>query len=305
MLRPEEPINPDLPICDAHHHLWDRPDDRYLVEEFLRDTSGGHRIVKTVFVGCKTMYRPDGPQEMQPVGETEFIARITDPSQEGRTRVAAGIVSFANLNLGAAVAPVLEAHLAAGKGRFRGIRTSKPLADRKWREGFACLEKYGLSFDAWQTHQLTGVADLAKAFPATTIILNHIGGPFGIGPLSEQHEEMITEWQRGITALANCPNVFIKLGGLGMRSFGFGWHGRKNPPSSVELARSMAPYYLWCIEKFGVDRCVFESNFPVDKLSYSYNVMWNAFKRIVEDFSVNDQLALFHDTAVKAYRLTK
>ncbi|MFH0941475.1 MAG: amidohydrolase family protein [Chloroflexota bacterium] len=309
MLNQEEtPINPDQPICDAHHHLWDRPNDRYLVEEFLKDTGGGHRIVKTVFVGCKTMYRPDGPPEMQPTGETEFIEQITAPLQNGRggtTEVAAGMVSFADLSLGAAVAPVLEAHIAAGKGRFRGIRTNRPRGNPKWREGFACLEKYGLSFDAWQTGTLAEVADLAKAFPATTIILNHIGGPFGIGPMSAKRDEVLGEWRRGLTALAGCPNVVIKLGGLGMRSFGFGWAERPSPPGSVELARAMAPYYLECIEKLGTSRCMFESNFPVDRVSYSYAVMWNAFKRLVKDFSKGEQSALFCDTAVRVYRLAE
>jgi len=324
-LTKEAPIAPDLPICDAHHHLWDRPNDRYLLEEFLRDIAGGHNVVKTVFVGCKTMYRENGPQEMRPVGETEFVRSITVPTasdQYGITQVACGIVGFADLTLGTAVAPVLEAHIAAGKGRFRGIRqvfrwharpdirpeakTPKSLSDLKLREGFACLEKYGLSFDAWQTYsQLTELATLARAFPNTTIVVNHIGGALGIGPLAEKREEVLMEWQRGVTALASCPNVVIKLGGLGMRGYCFGWHEQASPPSSVELAKAMAPHYLWCIEQFGVDRCMFESNFPVDKLSYSYTVMWNAFKRIVKDFSTNDRAALFHDTAVKVYRLTR
>ena len=324
-LTKETPIAPDLPICDAHHHLWDPPDDRYLVDEFLQDIAGGHNVLKTVFVGCKTMYRKDGPQEMQSVGETEFVQSITAPAvseQHGMTKVANGIVSFADLTLGAAVAPVLEAHIVAGKGRFRGIRqvfrwhadteigsgvkTPKPLSDPKLREGFACLEKYGLSFDAWQNHsQLMEMADLARVFPNTTIVVNHIGGPLGIGPLGEKHEEVLTEWRHGITVLADCPNVVIKLGGLGMRGYCFDWHERANPPGSVELAEVMAPYYLWCIERFGVERCMFESNFPVDKLSYSYTVMWNAFKHIVKDFSANDQSSLFHDTAVKVYRLTE
>lgn len=301
----EQIINPGLPICDAHHHLWDRPGDRYLVEEFLKDTGGGHRIAKSVFIGCKTMYRQDGPPKMQPVGETEFIERITAPAQKSATKVAAGIVSFADLSLGAAVAPVLEAHVAAGKRRFRGIRTSRPQGNPKWREGFACLEKYNLSFDAWQTGTLAEVADLAKAFPATTIILNHLGGPFGIGPVSEKRDEVISEWRRGLAALAACPNVVIKLGGLGMRSFGFGWAERPTPADSVELARRMAPYYLECIEKLGTGRCLFESNFPVDRVSYSYTAMWNAFKRIVKDFSPYEQSALFFDNAVRVYRLAK
>ncbi len=326
----EDPMAPALPICDPHHHLWDRPalpdrpGSRYLLEELLQDTGGGHNIVQTVFIECRSMHRKDGPNEMRPVGETEFVQGIAAQSasgQYGMTLVAAGIVSFADLTLGTAVVPVLEAHIAASRDRFRGIRHSsvwdtspeitptgaRPrslLLDPKFREGFACLQKYSLSFDAWLYHpQLMELTDLARAFPETPIILDHIGGPLGIGPYAEKREEVFGEWKSGIAALSTCPNVVVKLGGLGMPICGFGWHERDIPPSSAELAEAMAPYYEFCIEQFGVNRCMFESNFPVDKQSYSYTVMWNAFKRITEDFSPEDRAALFHDTAVKVYRL--
>ncbi len=320
----EEPIDPDLPICDPHHHLWDRPNDRYLLNELLQDAGGGHHIVQTVFVECQSMYRKDGPKEMQPVGETEFVQAIAarNKSRQGQlTDVAAGIVSFADLTLGTAVIPVLEAHIAASKNRFRGIRhisawdaspdiesTRKPpqelLVDQKFREGFACLKKYDLSFDAWLYHpQLMELVDLARAFPEITIILNHIAGPLGTGPYAGKRAAVFHDWQRGITALATCHNVFVKLGGLGMPRNGFSWHEQASPPNSTELAGAMAPFYRYCIEQFGPDRCMFESNFPVDKVSYSYTVIWNAFKRIAEDFSPKERSALFHDTAVKAYRL--
>jgi len=326
----EEPIDPDLPICDPHHHLWDRPNtperpgSRYLLEELLQDTGGGHNIVQTVFVECRSMYRKDGPSEMQPVGETEFVQGIAAQStsgQYGATLVAAGIVSFADLTLGVAVAPVLEAHIAASQNRFRGIRHSSAwdasseitsyrspprglLLDSKFREGFAYLQKYNLSFDAWLYHpQIIELVDLARAFPDTSIVLDHIGGPLGIGPYAGKREEVFQEWKSSIAKLATCPNVVVKLGGLGMPICGFGWHERATPPSSTELAEAMATYYLWCIGQFGVGRCMFESNFPVDKQSCSYTVMWNAFKRISRDFSLNDRAALFHDTAVKVYRL--
>jgi len=327
----EDPIDPDLPICDPHHHLWDRPGmpdrpgSRYLLEELLQDTGGGHNIIQTVFVECRSMYRKDGPNEMQPVGETEFVQGIAAQSasgQYGATLVAAGIVSFADLTLGSDVIPVLEAHIAAGQNRFRGIRHSSAwdasseitsyrspprglLLDPKFREGFSCLQKYGLSFDAWLYHpQIIELVDLAKAFPDTPIILDHIGGPLGIGPYSGKREEVFQEWKGVIATLATCPNVVVKLGGLGMPVCGFGWHERTTPPNSIELAKAMAPYYLWCIEQFGVGRCMFESNFPVDKQSYSYTVMLNAFKRISRDFSQEDRAALFHDTAARVYRLT-
>jgi len=319
----EETIEPELPICDPHHHLWERPNDRYLLEELLQDTGGGHRIVQTVFVECLSMYRKDGPQEMQPVGETEFVQGIADKNKSGHglTDVAAGIVGFADLTLGAAVAPVLETHIAASKNRFRGIRyistwDASPdiissrnvprglLLDTKFREGFACLQKYDLSFDAWLFYpQLMELVDLARAFPDTCIVMNHIGGLLGTGPYAGKREEVFNDWKRGIAALATCRNVVIKLGGLGMPRSGFGWHERAVPPNSIELAEATAPYYRYCIEHFGVDRCMFESNFPVDKISYSYHVLWNAFKRITKDFSPQERAALFHDTAARVYRL--
>jgi L-fuconolactonase len=326
----EEPIDSGLPICDPHHHLWDRlarqdrPGSRYLLEELLEDTGGGHNIVRTVFVECRSMYRKGGPHEMQPVGETEFVQGIAAQSasgQYGATEVAAGIVSHADLTLGTAVAAVLEAHIAASNNRFRGIRYSSTwdasddvgsymnsprglLLDSKFREGFACLQKYGLSFDAWLYYpQLAELVDLARAFPDTPIIVDHTGGLLGIGPYAGKREEVFQQWKSGIAVLATCPNVVVKLGGLGMPLSGFRWNERATPPNSTELAEAMAPYYYWCIEQLGADRCMFESNFPVDKVSYSYTTMWNAFKRITKDFSQEDKAALFHDTAARVYCL--
>ncbi len=317
----EEPIAPDLPICDPHHHLWDRPGDRYLLPQLLQDTGSGHRVVKTVFLECKSMYRQDGPEAMRPVGETEYVEAVAAQTAGDKTAVAAGIVGFADLTLGAAVTPVLEAHLAASPNRFRGIRHSvatdaafqstspaspRPglLLDEKFRAGFACLPRYEMSFDAWLFHpQLEELVDLARAFPQVPIILDHVGGLLGTGPYAGQRETVFQTWKSAIGDLATCPNVAVKLGGLGMERCGFGWSKQTQPPSSVEMAAAMAPYYLWCIEQFGVNRCMFESNFPVDKVSSSYTVLWNAFKRIVRDFSPDEQAALFHDTAVNIYRL--
>ena len=321
----EEPIEPGLPICDPHHHLWDGPGERgrYLLDEYLEDAGGGHKVVKTVFVECGAMYRKDGPQEMRPVGETEFAEAMglqTPSGQYGTTAVAAGIIGFADLTLGAGVTSVIEAHLAAGKNRFRGIRQSCTwdsdrailtmgkikgmMLDTKFRKGFACLRQYGLSFDAWQYFtQLMELADLARAFPDTPIIVNHTGGILGIGPYTGKRDESFQEWKRGVTELASCSNVMMKLGGLGMPRCGFGWHEQVKPPSSTELAAAMAPYYRFCIEVFGPERCMFESNFPVDKVSYSYTILWNAFKHICESFAPKERSALFHDTAVKAYQL--
>ncbi|MFC1898777.1 amidohydrolase family protein [Chloroflexota bacterium] len=333
----EEPLEPDLPICDPHHHFWDHPDDfplelirashritrHYLLKNLLEDISGGHNILQTVFMECTSVYRKDGPQELKPIGETEFVRGIAAQSASGQfgdTNVAAGIIGFADLTLGSAVAPVLEAQIEAGGGRFRGIRnistwdasseinsrvsTPTLLSDPKFREGFTCLNKYNLSFDSWLYHtQLTKLADLARAFPDTPIILNHIGGPLGIGPYAGKRKQVFREWQQGIAVLATCPNVVVKLGGIGMPLTGFGWHEQPAPPNSIELAKLMAPYVNWCIEQFGVERCMFESNFPVDRISYSYTTVWNTFKRITKDFSTGERSWLFHDTAVKVYRL--
>lgn len=322
-LTQEDPIDPGLPICDPHHHLWDHPNNRYLLDDLLQDTGGGHNIVSTVFLECRSMYREGGPPEMQPVGETEFVQKIANQSASGgygKTRIAAGIVGFADLTLGTAVMPVLEAHLEVSPERFRGIRHISAwdassdivsylegphlLLDPRFREGFACLKKYGLSFDSWLYHpQLMELVDLARTFPDISIIVDHVGGPLGIGSYAGKRKEVFAEWKRGMAELATCPNVVMKLGGLGMAICGFGWHERVAPPGSEEMATAMSPYYNWCIEKFGVNRCMFESNFPVDKRYSSYTVLWNAFKRIAGDFSPEDKAALFHDTAVRVYRL--
>ena len=329
-LTEEEAIEPEMPILDPHHHFWERPDDVYLLENLLGDTGSGHRVNQTVFVECRSMYRTDGPHELRSVGEVEFVEGIAsanvlrqsqDESGGSATAVAAGIVGNADLMLGDAVAPVLEALAEAGKGRFRGIRctaawdasseinvarvnSSGMLADANFRRGLACLERMGLSFDCIVYHpQLPEVADMARAFPNLTIILNHVGRPLGIGPYAGRREELLPEWRQGIDSVAGCPNVVVKVGGLGNPISGFDWHQRPFPPGSREIAASGAPYYLYCIEKFGADRCMFESNFPVDKQSCSYTVCWNAFKRLAQDFSPTEQADLFHNTAARAYRL--
>ncbi len=322
---PEEPIDPALPICDPHHHLWDFPTSRYLLEDIAADVGAGHNVTSTVFVECTSMYREAGPEALKPVGETEFVDGVAAQSASGRygpRGVAAGIVSYADLTLGAAVGEVLDAHMAASPDRFRGIRhasawdasnevrnshTSPPeglLREARFREGFACLEKRGLSFDAWLYHtQIDDVTDLAQAFPSATIVMDHVGGPLGIGPYRGRRDEIFTAWKAAIDRLAACPNVVVKLGGLAMKINGFDWHKRARPPGSEELAAAVAPYLLHCIERFGAARAMFESNFPVDKASCSYVVLWNAFKRVTESFSATDRAALFHDTAARVYRL--
>ncbi len=322
-LTEEEPIEPDMPILDPHHHFWERPGDIYLLDNLLDDIGSGHRVAQTVFVECRSMYRTSGPPEMRSVGEVEFVGGIAaaNVAAGGETAVAAGIVGNADLMMGDTVEPVLEALAEAGRGRFRGIRctaawdasskinaarASSPgmLADADFRRGLACLERMGMTFDCIVYHpQLQEVADMARAFPDLTVILNHVGRPLGIGPYAGRREELMPEWRKGVDAVSECPNVMVKVGGLGNPISGFDWHQRPFPPGSREIAASTAPYYLHCIEKFGASRCMFESNFPVDKQSCSYTVCWNAFKRLSRGFSATEQADLFHNTAARTYRL--
>jgi L-fuconolactonase len=323
--RREEIIDPGLPICDPHHHLWDFPTNRYLLPELLADLGGGHSIESTVFVECTAFYRATGPSELRVIGETEFVngaAAMAASGRYGATQACAGIVGYADLTLGAVVERALGAHVAAGNGRFRGIRHAAgwDASDRiqnshthppsglyrqaAFHHGFGKLRQFGLCFDAWLYHpQLADVGDLAGAFPDQPIVLDHVGGPLGIGPYAGQQREIFPSWQRTIRALAVYPNLHVKLGGLGMKICGFEFHTRPAPPSSEELAAAWRPYVETCIEAFGVERCMFESNFPVDKVSCSYAVLWNAFKRLAAGASAAEKAWLFRDTARRFYRL--
>jgi len=238
--RPPEPIlEPDLPIIDTHHHLWERPDHRYLLHEFLDDVRTGHNTVATVFMECHSMYRAHGPEEMRPVGETEFVAGVaamSDSGQYGPTRVAAGIVGFADLTLGDRGQPVLEALIQAAGGRFRGVRhaaawdasevignsrtASGPhlMRQANFRSGLHRLTSLGLSLDAWAFHpQLPDVVDLARAFPDARIVMGHVGAPLGYGPYAGKGDEVFSTWKAGVTDLAKCDNVVMKLGGMMIR----------------------------------------------------------------------------------------
>ena len=318
----EAALEAELPICDPHHHLWERSANRYLLDSLLEDLRCGHNVVSTVVIECGYGYRKDGPEDLKPVGETEFLDGVAEHAAADAaiaTDIAAGIVGYADLTLGDAVAAVLEAHMAASPNRFRGIRHSTTwdasgvlrneapeglLADDQFRQGFAWLKKFNLSFDAWLYHpQLPDLAALARAFPDVTIILNHIGAPLGVGPYADKRDEVFQIWSRGIKEVANCANVVVKLGGAGSARSGYDWHERKIRPSSSELASVLRPYFEWCIDQFGPDRCMFESNFPVEKLANSYIVVWNAFKRITTHYSVAERAALFHDTATRIYRI--
>ncbi|MBN9563022.1 MAG: amidohydrolase family protein [Alphaproteobacteria bacterium] len=323
----EAALEPELPIIDPHHHFWDTPHrGHYFMPELLADIGGGHNIVSTVFLECQAMYRKDGPPEMSPVGEVEFVNGISAMSASGNygpCRVAEAIIGHADLTLGARVRDVLETEMAVGGGRFRGIRYGVSwdgsdaigkfasrvvpphlVLDAKFREGFAQLAKLGLSFESWQYHpQLPDAIDLARAFPDTTIILNHVGGVLGVGPYSGRRQEILATWRKNIAEFAKCSNVVVKLGGIGMTSFGFDFHERDVPPSSEELAAAWRQYIEPCIEAFGVERCMFESNFPPDKQSGGYTELWNAFKRITAGASAAEKKALYSGTAARVYRL--
>ena len=322
-LNREAALEPALPIIDAHHHLWGEARGRYLLDEYRADAAGGHAIRASVFIECDHAYRSEGDPLYRPLGETAFVAAAAQQALElGGTRVAAGIVGFADLAAGAAIRPVLEAHVAAGAGRFRGVRhisawhpdptargsiaTPPPmlLLDPTFREGFAQLAPLGLSFDAWLYHtQIAELRDLADAFPDTPIVLNHVGGAIGIGPYAGRRRHVLAAWSAALRELSHCPNVHLKIGGLGMRLFGFGMHERPTPPDSATLAEAWRPMVETCVEAFGAARCMFESNFPVDKAGFGYTTLWNAFKRLTATWSAEERRALFHDTAARCYRI--
>jgi predicted TIM-barrel fold metal-dependent hydrolase len=322
----EPALEPDLPIIDPHHHFWDTPQrGRYLLPDLLADLGGGHNIVSTVFLECRAMYRTSGPREMAALGEVEFVNGIAAMSASGKygpTRCIAGIIGNVDLRIGSRAKGILEQHVTISGGRFKGIRNGATwhndpslsiycsgapeglYRDRNFREGFAGLASLGLSFDAWLFHtQLSDVVDLARAFPQATIVLNHVGGALAIGPYAGKGEEAFAEWRTAVREVAACPNVYVKVGGLGMKLTGFTFFENDMPPSSEDLEKAWRPYVETCITAFGPQRSIFESNFPVDKGMCSYPVMWNAFKRIAAGCSADEKTALFSGAAAKAYRL--
>jgi predicted TIM-barrel fold metal-dependent hydrolase len=330
-LTPETALEPALPVCDPHHHIWAQRHEppayqRYLLPDLAADIhDSGHDVRSTVFIEVRAFYRADGPQEMRPVGEVAHVNGLANLANEeaasgkhGPVKIAAAIVGHADLKLGDRVAPVLEAMQAASP-RFRGIRhatgwdASPELAQRdvqgvmatsQYRAGARVLAQMGLTLDNSLYHtQLDDLAALARAVPELTIVLNHIGGLVRVGPYANRDNEVLADWRRGIAAVAACPNIVLKLGGVGQKRFGYDWLARAKPIGSEELAQALAPLMHYCIEKFGPSRCMFESNFPVDKVSYAYTVVWNAFKRLSKDYSAGERAALFHDTAARVYRI--
>lgn len=326
-LHREAILEPDLPIIDSHHHLWGRPDERYLIDEYRADAQSGHNIKASVFIDCGAFYRKSGPDLLAPVGEVEFangVAAMAASGSCGSTLICAGIVSSADLSIGAGVAQVLDAQIAAGGGRFRGIRVITKwdadeelnngryivprglMQDRDFRAGFAMLAPRELSFDAMIYHpQIPELAELARAFPDTTIVVNHIGGLLAwTRSYLPRKAEAIAQWRASMAELAKCPNVFVKLGGLGMPYLGLGFDKLDAPASSAQLAQSWGPLFAHCIDAFGPGRCMFESNFPPDRDSVDFPVIWNAFKRVAAGCSADEKRALFYGAAAKAYRLS-
>ncbi|MDO8704415.1 MAG: amidohydrolase family protein [Sulfuricaulis sp.] len=326
-LRGEDVLEPDVPIVDPHHHLWDRrPHSLYLLPELLKDINdSGHHVRGTVFAECTSMYRADGDPRLACIGQVEFVNGIGAMSASGvygAVRACAGIVGKVDLTEGASVVEVLQECIRRAPDRFRGIRQMaawdaspqvsslvRPpppnlLEHPGFRAGFAQLAPLGLSFDAWVYHpQLGQLIALADEFPATSIILNHMGGRAALGPYAARREEVFQEWRQSMRELARRPNVTVKLGGIGMRLGGFDFHDRDLPPTSRELAQAWRPSFETCVEAFGPERSMFESNFPVDKSACTYRVMWNTFKRLAQDYSASEKASLFAGTAVRVYRL--
>jgi L-fuconolactonase len=320
----EEPVDPDRAIVDPHHHLWPAGGLlRYGVDDLVRDTAGGHRIIQTVFVECNAGYRGDGPDHLRSLGETEFVAGAARELAERHPDAApiAGIVAHVDL-IDERLDDVLDAHTVAAGGLLRGIRDAlarsvEPEAhwipgayaegkssDPAFRGGAARLGARGLAYDSWHFHyQNRDFADLARAVPETTMVLDHFGTPVGVGRFAGRHDEVFEQWRVDIADVASCPNTVAKLGGLAMPDNGFGYDTAPVPPSSDELLATQRRWYEHAIDCFGPDRCMFESNFPVDRLSLSYGVYWNAMKKLAAQYSESEQAALFAGTAQRVYRL--
>ena len=320
----ESIVDPERVIVDPHHHLWGAPRAPYLLENLWRDTNSGHRVTQTVFLECGTNYYPSGPEHLRSVGETEFVAGVAAASRDGKPGQAeiAAIVARADLTMAEGIEDVLAAHETAADGLFRGIRhagardpnpESLSIPGRApeglyqnadFRRGVKRLGELGYSYDTWHYHhQNRDFVTLAQAVPDTPMVLDHFGTPLGVGPYADRREEIFIAWQQDMVEIARCENVIAKLGGLAMPDNGFGWHADPCPPTSDEFARVQRRYYLHTIECFGPERCMFESNFPVDKRSLSYHVMWNGMKKIVADFTEPEKEVMFSGTARRIYRI--
>jgi predicted TIM-barrel fold metal-dependent hydrolase len=323
----DEPIlDPDLPIIDSHHHLFERPGVRYLHEEYLADAHAGHKVLASVYLEIMAMARKDGPEFMRPLGEVEFangVGAIGANGQYGPCRVAAGIVGHADLRLGDQIAELLDRCISAAPDRFRGIRqvtiehpteapyryiTNRPPAGVMkapgFHAGFVQLARRGLTFDAAVFHpQIPQIGRLAAAFPDTTIVLNHCGSVMAMDLGEAERAETFGTWSGSMRELARHDNVVVKIGGFGLPFWDFGFMVRDNPVGYLELAAAWKPYVETTVEAFGAKRCMMESNFPIDGRSCGFVPLWNALKHITRGCSAEDRAALFHGTAMRVYRL--
>jgi predicted TIM-barrel fold metal-dependent hydrolase len=319
----EDILEPDLPIVDPHHHLWDRPGNVYMLPELLADLASGHAVKATVFEECHSMYRADGPVELRSLGETEFVTGVAAMSASGGygpARACAAMVGNIDLMLGDDVARVLDQHRAASGGRFTAVRYSTAwypggvvhcvvpdagrLAQKLVRQGLACLERRGVAFDAWVFHnQIDEVADVAAAFPGLTVVLCHFGSPVLGGPNAKRQDAVFQEWRESMRRLSARQNVRVKLGALPVRRTGPSKEAGGPPLSSTDIATAWRAWFDVCMELFGAERCMFESNFPVQKRWSSYPVFWNACKRLAAGASRDEKAALFARTAARAYKL--
>lgn len=317
----EDIIDPDREIVDPHHHLWPQPEMSYNIDEFLADMSSGHNVVETVFMECRSSYLEDGPEHLRPIGETQFVAAAAAESARRGGAQITGIVGHADLTH-PELDTILDAQVAAGNGLFKGIRhagarDAKPevlripgrapdrlYLDPAFQQGVARLGERGMTYDTWHYHhQNSAYCALAKTVPGTTMILDHFGTPLGVGDYAGKRDEIFELWKDDVAAIAECPNVVAKLGGLAMPDNGFGWHERELPPTSDEFVGAQGCYYHHMIACFGPERCMFESNFPVDRWSISYPVLWNGLKKIASAYSDSDQDLMFAGTARRIYRL--
>jgi predicted TIM-barrel fold metal-dependent hydrolase len=324
----EEVIDPQRPIIDPHHHLWKKRFNRnYLLPELFSDTNSGHRIEKTMFIECRAFYYREGPDHLKPVGETEYISECARQSREDTSSATiAGIIAHADLTLGGEsvdkLVEVLDQHAEKSDGLVRGIRHSAARDKRpedlfipgpapaylhgkeSFRAGLRILAERGLTYDTWHYHhQNLDFLDVARAVPDCTMILDHFGTPLGVGIYSSCKDEIFQQWKQEIADIAKCENVYAKLGGLAMPDNGFDWHKADRPPTSDEFLTRQRKYYLHTIDCFGPERCMFESNFPVDRLSINYHVLWNGFKKLTTDFSEAEKHAMFYGTAEMVYSL--
>lgn len=325
----EDIVEPGREIIDPHHHLWQRGLGwNYMLDDLWRDTGSGHKVVKTVFMECHAFYDKDAPAHLQSLGETRTVAAICRESRghgPGKPPVAA-LVGHVDLRLAGQsetlLRDVIALHQEAGGGFLRGFRHAgahdsnsdkffiRPRApaylygQEAFRQGMRVLADLGLTYDTWHYHhQNQDYCELARAVPECTMILDHFGTPLGVGVYAGCRDEIFQQWKDDIREISRCPNVYAKLGGMAMPDNGYGWDKAQLPPDSDEFVRKQKRYYLHAIECFGPERCMFESNFPVDRWSLSYHVLWNGLKKMVADFSPAEKHAMFYGTAERIYHL--